>query len=182
MRQEQTRENDGIVEKFCPRCDSWKDRATEFSPKRGGTKRVHSWCKKCCVDDVSSWRKSNRKKKGIRHGSVLTERLQRILANMIRQGTHLRSSFLREQYERQQGKCYYTGVEMKLMTDKKSDPMIMSCDRIDSSKGYEEGNVVLCCLGINHLKGRHSAEYMYECLQAFAEGAKMRQSNPRQPQ
>ena len=33
------------------------------------------------------------------------------------------------------------------------NPFKVSCDRIDSSKGYEKGNVVLCCVTTN--LGKH---------------------------
>lgn len=46
-----------------------------------------------------------------------------------------------------QKKCFYTG---KIMTD--SGPLARSIDRVDSSKGYVEGNVVACTADINSKK------------------------------
>ncbi len=61
---------------------------------------------------------------------------------------------------------------MLLMSDKKNDPLIMSLDRKDSTIGYVIENVVLCCYGMNVLKGRHSEDEMYSSLKQFYEGAK----------
>jgi hypothetical protein len=99
--------------------------------------------------------------------------MQRLCAGMwhSQPDTKIRTPYLRHLYKQQEGKCFYTGVEMKLMSDKKNDPLIMSVDRKNPLLGYVEDNIALCCLGINCLKGIHSAEYMYECLQMFAAGA-----------
>lgn len=61
---------------------------------------------------------------------------------------------------------------MKLSSDFKKDPLLMSVDRIDSNKGYVEGNVVLCCLGMNWLKNIHDEPTTMDCLKKFYEGAK----------
>jgi hypothetical protein len=155
---------DKTIEKFCPHCQTWKNANTEFSPKPSSKKiKYRSWCKSCCVDDVSTWRKN----KNRRYESELVGRIQIILSNVVRSEGNIRSEYLHKAYQEQNGMCYYTGAKMKLMSDIKLDPMIMSADRIDSSKGYVEGNVVLCCYGINVLKGRHSVEKLYESLELF---------------
>lgn len=167
MRKEKLRETDGITEKWCPKCERWLARDTAYSPKRGGNEKVHSWCRECCSGDVTEWRK----RKG-RWVSPLAGRLQRITSALSHAGSALRTPYLRALYEKQNGCCHYTGVPMLLMTDRKNDPLVMSLDRVDSSKGYVEGNVVLCCYGINCLKGRHGESGLYEILAAFYLGAK----------
>lgn len=47
-------------------------------------------------------------------------------------------------------KCYYTGEPF----DPSSEENKASIDRIDASKGYVKGNVVVCCKRINNLKAR----------------------------
>ena len=50
--------------------------------------------------------------------------------------------------------CAYTGREMHLIAeDSKTDPLYATIERIDSGKGYVEGNVTLVCQFINALKG-----------------------------
>lgn len=56
-------------------------------------------------------------------------------------------------YNLQEGKCYYSGLKMSTgIGDINSKESCLSIDRVDSSKGYEKDNVVLCCTGINIMK------------------------------
>ncbi len=166
-----TRELDGEQQKFCHKCNTFKAFAS-FGAKRQSKSNVSSWCKSCRVVDTAEWRK----RKG-RWVSPLVGRVQRLVSHICRSGSTLRSADLHALYEQQNGKCYYTGVEMVLMSTKKNDLRSMSVDRVDSSKGYENGNVVLCCLGMNLLKGRHSADEMFSNLEAFYLGAKHRNAH-----
>ena len=76
-------------------------------------------------------------------------------------GNIVSSNFLLSLYEKQQGKCYYTGIEMDIVMDKKTAKNI-SVDRLDSNIGYTENNVVLCCLSINYCKNDLSEqEFLY---------------------
>lgn len=163
------RENEGAIEKFCPHCHEWKV-ITSFGRKKGrvrGEPPLAAWCKSCCVRAQAEFRQV----KG-RWVSPLVGRIQRIISNMVHQGSLLRSSDIHRLYEVQRGRCYYTGVMMRLMSPRKSDPLLMSVDRVDSARGYEEGNVVLCCLAVNHLKGRHGVDEMYENLERLSRGAR----------
>lgn len=59
-------------------------------------------------------------------------------------------------------KCYYTGREFR-----EDGPYARSFDRVDSSKGYVEGNVVACTVDINQKKSNLSNEeitILYEKL------------------
>ena len=62
---------------------------------------------------------------------------------------------------RRSRKCFYTG---KPFTEKDG----LSIDRVDNSKGYEDGNVVACLTSLNTKKGNLSVE---EIL-ALAKGIK----------
>ena len=59
-------------------------------------------------------------------------------------------------YDHQPKICHYCGIEeTKLPIDSDSfncRTTRLSIDRMDSKKGYEEGNMVLCCLRCNSLK------------------------------
>ena len=66
--------------------------------------------------------------------------------------------FLLEQWDKQDGKCFYTGVEM---CKQHSHPYKVSLDRRDSSKGYICSNVVLTTKFCNVAKNKYSeADFM----------------------
>ena len=45
-------------------------------------------------------------------------------------------------------------AEMQTIQDKYNNRVYrMTIDRMDSLKGYEQGNMVLCCVRCNHIKG-----------------------------
>jgi len=68
-------------------------------------------------------------------------------------------------------KCYYTGV---LLTKTKTDtgakplPTDFTIDRVDSSKPYEKGNVVVCCHFANQLKNQVESSNMFTARQAMS--------------
>lgn len=161
-------------EKICTRCKLSYPLTEFYTTKR-------PWCKPCCR--VVS-RERNR-------GTVLrivktpeeveiTKGLHRVMGNVYVSAHNkkkacindITTKMLRGYYKLQGGKCFYTGVKMKLSSDLLKDPMLISVDRIDSSKGYIDGNVVLCCLGMNWLKNIHTDKLMFECLNLFYIGAK----------
>lgn len=59
-------------------------------------------------------------------------------------------------YERQNGKCALSGVDISF--DREDDKGIVSIDRIDSSKGYQYGNIQLVEKTINFMKWSLSQE------------------------
>lgn len=61
----------------------------------------------------------------------------------------LSREYLERLWESQGGKCYYTGLPMTLEVG--SDHTV-SLDRLDNDRGYEVGNVVLCCRRVNAMK------------------------------
>ena len=74
------------------------------------------------------------------------------------------SEWLREQFKRQQGRCFYTGIPFR-MVDVHRYPWRPSIDRLDSSKGYEPSNVVLCLTAINYLKNDYALDEFLELLE-----------------
>jgi hypothetical protein len=58
-------------------------------------------------------------------------------------------------YYGQNGKCFHTGEEMTLvrgLVENAVVPELCTFDRIDNAKGYEIGNIVLACDGINRMR------------------------------
>lgn len=59
----------------------------------------------------------------------------------------------RAQWLAQEGKCFWTGVELKFSTSSVRHPLCPSIDRLESAKGYVKGNVVWTTLFINRARG-----------------------------
>lgn len=67
-------------------------------------------------------------------------------------------------WEKQGGKCYYSGLDMNQTWNKKH-PQQVSMDRLDTKKGYTLENVVLCCQALNYAKNSFSLEVFQEFLE-----------------
>jgi hypothetical protein len=81
-------------------------------------------------------------------------------------------------WEKQKGRCYYTGRKMSL----KPGDEVVSVDRRDSSKGYTPANCVLCCSHANMMKrSMKEMEFIAWCEEVVrCKGAKSRsRPNPR---
>lgn len=73
--------------------------------------------------------------------------------------------YLLDIYNKQQGKCFYSGLAMKIKGNK--DYNTLSIDRVDSSKGYVKGNVVFCLNSINMLKSNHDLKDIENVFKAI---------------
>jgi hypothetical protein len=87
--------------------------------------------------------------------------LRKVVKN--RQLVTIDSQYLKELWEKQKGICPYTNIKLKLQVlsqsiDKNNPYIYASLDRIDSSKGYIQGNVEFVSLGINLLKNKYSKD------------------------
>ncbi len=78
---------------------------------------------------------------------------------------NLTKEFLIDLYHKQDGKCYYSGRALGFM---KGDRDNLSVDRIDSLKGYEQTNVVLCCAIINVMKNSLTTEDLINYCHSIA--------------
>lgn len=72
-------------------------------------------------------------------------------------------------WNKQQGNCYYTWYTMEYgfvyyKPGKESDKTKrqVSCDRLDNDRGYEKGNIVLCCTIVNKMKNNLSQSEFYK--------------------
>jgi hypothetical protein len=75
--------------------------------------------------------------------------------------------YLKQQWEKQNGLCPYTGLAMilpKNSADRTKSMKKASLDRIDSSKGYVKGNVEFVCMAINLAKRNYTKEEMVSFL------------------
>lgn len=72
---------------------------------------------------------------------------------------------LRDLWEKQEGKCFYTKINLVLseFTNINKNPIYSaSIDRIDSSKGYIKGNICWVSRSVNYMKGTLSVDMFWE--------------------
>lgn len=69
-----------------------------------------------------------------------------------------------DQWQKQDGKCYYSGIELQQCKGKKPDQG--SLDRVKSHKGYIKGNVVWVCYMAQNAKNEHSEEELIKFCKA----------------
>ena len=84
--------------------------------------------------------------------------------------TNIDLVYLKEIWDKQNGKCAYTGIKMALpaTTDrvhKLKSLKKASIDRIDSSKGYVKGNIEFVCMAINLGKRDRSKQEMKDFIE-----------------
>jgi hypothetical protein len=108
----------------------------------------HSTCKKCKYERRKNRTNSDMAQKLYDN----SKRSYRTRANIEKYD--LTKDYIQELLEEQNYKCYYTKVDLKVGT-KLTNPTI---DRIDSSKGYIQGNVVICTEICNIMKNDLSTE------------------------
>jgi len=108
-----------------------------------------SYCKDC----------ENKRKTAIYRNVSLEQRLNRsirsIQSKSLKRGIpfNLTYEHLLSLYQKQQGLCFYSKNEMLLSQSKPGDRHnLLSVDRIEPSKGYVQGNVVLCTWLLNAMK------------------------------
>ena len=136
---------------------------TEHNIDKRGYRYLYSHCKTC--DNKRTTNFKNKKTE------TFEGRASYLLSNIKRRckdknlENEITIEFLIYLWEKQKGRCYYTGLEMDLKSSRKiehsyikTNKKVVSVDRIDSSKGYNKNNVVLCCWGINNMKQDYSIE------------------------
>ena len=75
-------------------------------------------------------------------------------------------------WNKQEGKCIYSGVELQPSKYKSSNNQIytVSIDRIDSSKGYIKDNIQFISIAMNHMKNNMSHEETLELINILKHG------------
>lgn len=77
----------------------------------------------------------------------------------------LTTDYLVELFEKQNGKCYYSGKEIYFGAYKKPDPFSASLEKLIPELGYVQGNVVWCSYFINTMKGNLKELEFYNLIQ-----------------
>jgi len=109
---------------------------------KSGYKSYDNMCKSCRSDRLYELRRTK------------YNTLERVVNEIVsgikrRSGIEISRSYIMDIYNKQSGLCYYTGI--KMISDVNSVFKI-SADRVDSNISYVDGNIVLCCWGVNNMK------------------------------
>lgn len=124
-------------EKTCPRCDRLLISAM-FKKRSYNIDGLSTFCSMC---EYSATRQSEAVRKTDRWWIYMYASISR-RAKDKGDEFDITKDFLQELFESQQGRCYWFGVPL-IPTGEKRHPQKPSLDRLDCSKGYTRGNVVL---------------------------------------
>lgn len=103
---------------------------------------LQSRCKECQKNQRIKW-----------HSNIHSHLLGLVKkAGKRNKNFNLPSEWAIEQFKKQDGKCYYTGISMTTKQGKGKIWSNASIDRIDNGIGYIPSNCVLCCNGFNLMK------------------------------
>ena len=146
--------------KNCPHCQRFL--SIDFFYSNGkladGSKKYNSWCKDCTKDKMSSYHRrtwGKDKLSYIAHKRTKSPRayLTYLLSKAKRRGPcSITIENLEDIWNAQNGYCALSGWQMTMRLADGVVPTNASIDRIDSSVGYELGNVQLVCRAANVAK------------------------------
>ena len=81
-------------------------------------------------------------------------------------------NFLKELWNKQEGKCSISGIEMTYIHGSGKHTKNASIDRIDPKKGYSKDYVQLVCSQVNMMKSNMSLEELYMFCEAIMKNKK----------
>ena len=132
---------------------------------------------------LDSWRKSEKNKNFIKQYSgsekdefsPFRETLKKVRSRSKNKNREcdIDLNYLKEVWERQEGKCPYLKRKLILpLTDQSHDKtnpnLIASLDRIDSSKGYVRGNIQFISTTLNFAKNKYDEKVLLNLIEMCA--------------
>lgn len=121
---------------------------------------LDSKCKKCSYESNVAYRKANAEKfrETQRKWTQSPKGCYKSLKNSIRgHKVKISQKQFMAWYQSQPKKCSYCGITqegLQKIKDKYNNRVFrLTVDRMDNRKGYVSGNLALCCLRCNHIKG-----------------------------
>ena len=163
----------------CKHCNTEKS-IEEFYANgcfKDGVKKYRSTCKSCVLEKSAEKSSAIYKTKAQKRSSSPKNFISGVLNHAVRRKRHLGCDidliYLMNLYEKQEGKCAISGVEMTYMAGFGRTSTNISIDRIDSSKGYLRGNVQFVCDVVNRMKQDMAQKELYdwcEKILRFANG------------
>lgn len=152
--------------KICNSCHEKKSR-TLFGKLKSSEDGLRNSCKLCRRKKTASEGseiKKERSEKSLKYfkNNPFRVMLSRCKSNHNKKGMldfDLTEEFLADLYEKQNGKCFWSGIDLPLDNVGLNKLNSLSVDRIDSSIGYKKDNIVLCCKFYNLGKSNTDRDY-----------------------
>lgn len=147
--------------KVCRSCQTEKVSA-EFRKEPRNTDGLSSYCKSCNSKWSNAYNKrqvrSNWASRILHYIRVAYSGAKRRKKVLSWEPYDIDRAFLFELLARQQGRCFWTGVEFSL--EEMGKPWSVSLDRLDCDRGYTKDNVVLVCMSANLARNDSSPDDM----------------------
>ena len=150
-----------VIYKLCTKCKKYKPMTSKFFPRRNNVKCGYgSHCKEC-EDCEKERKKIKRATQEINDRDRFLSRLlsgckTRALKNNI--PFDLTKEQLIELFEKQNGKCALSNLEMQTVIKAGKNPFNVSIDRIKPGRAYSLSNIRLVCNSINTMRSNLSDE------------------------
>lgn len=147
-----------VIYKLCTKCKKYKPMTSKFFPRRNNVKCGYgSHCKDC----EKERKKIKRATQEINDRDRFLSRLlsgckTRTLKNNI--PFDLTKEQLIELFEKQNGKCALSNLEMQTVIKAGKNPFNVSIDRIKPGRAYSLSNIRLVCNSINTMRSNLSDE------------------------
>lgn len=119
-----------------------------------GKKSISKYEQRKCIDcKEREWEKANKNIDFEKFLQSVCSNTNRRNKDKFQKESKVTKEFLKELYQRQEGKCAISGIELTyIRRTRKKILTNISLDRLDSSKPYSKDNVQLVCVGINLMK------------------------------
>lgn len=147
--------------KKCTRCQKeYPNSLKYFIPQKRCKKGISHWCRNCSREYQRAYEKAHPKPSKERQ-KKFDNSDKRIYLRLKQSSRGLLVTISQENfivwYKSQPRTCCYCGIEearLPILSDSFNKRTTrLTIDRMDSRKGYEMDNMVLCCLRCNSIKG-----------------------------
>lgn len=160
--------------KVCRRCNEEKVLGEFYPTKRPYKFGRDLYCKLCTKQKQRDQRAADPTKYKVyqKHGSLrykLTS-LNRHARNRCKARClpyDIDYTYLLELWNKQEGRCALTNIDMETGSSIPRKPFTVSVDRIEPSRGYTKGNVRLVCLIVNVSLGDFGEEAFRQMAEAY---------------
>lgn len=153
---------------LCIKCQQQHPYHRMTASKKGGKLYKPQYCKVCSAERAKKWRVDSgkfREQARMRQGQYnrnnpLISQMASVRMRAKEKGIEcdICTQDLLEIYTKQDGKCYWFGLPLKLDASDYGTPMRVSIDRLDNDRGYTKDNIVLTCQAANLGRNQHSEE------------------------